>query len=159
MSNEHGYWTLSIQKNRDTGNRIYKSLRIYPPTNRDTEPLREKLEAQDGEHTKVHYKAKIQNHGSRIILEEVQLVAKRSTPELNLVNRADEIITIIAQLGGTVTWPMVREKLGRPVESMPGPHLLQALRERGLHTFKNPKTSTMIWKLIDREKLNGWTQH
>jgi hypothetical protein len=67
-------------------------------------------------------------------------------------------MTIVAQLGGTTTWPAVREKLGLSPKSTPSPFLVKALRERGLQTIKNPKTSTMTWKLIDREKLNGWTK-
>jgi hypothetical protein len=50
-----------------------------------------------------------------------------------------------------------RERLGLPSESMPGPFLVKLLRDRGLLTLKNPKTSTMTWKLVDRGKLNRWT--
>jgi len=159
MPNGDGYWTLGIQKNRDTGNRIYKSLRMYPPTNNDTKPLRKRLEAEDGHVTHLYYRAKIQNHGSRIILDEVQSVTKQSTTEPNLAQRADEIIEFAAQTGGTTTWPVVREKLGLPSNATPSPFLVKLLRDRGLLTVRNPKTSTMIWKLIDREKLNGWATH
>jgi hypothetical protein len=53
----------------------------------------------------------------------------------------------------------VRERLELPPESTPSPFLVKQLRDKGLLTIKNPKTSTMTWQLIDREKLNGWAKH
>jgi hypothetical protein len=159
MSNTNGLWTLGIQVNRKIGNKVYRSLRLYPPSNGDTELLMKRVQTEGGEDEKLYFTAKIQNHGSRIILDEVQTAAERPTPRVNLTQRADEIISIIAQLGGTTTWPTVREKLGLPQESTPGPFLVKQLRDKGLLTIKNPKTSTMTWKLTDREKLNGWTTH
>jgi hypothetical protein len=155
-SNKNGYWTLGKQKNRDTGHKIYTSLRIYVPTNEDTKLLLERLQAEGGEDAKLHFRAKIQ--GSRIILTQVQLEAESSNYSPSMSERADKIIAIVAQLGGTTSWPTVREKLGLPTESMPGPFLVKQLRDRGMQTIKNPKTSTMTWKLIDREKMNGWTR-
>jgi hypothetical protein len=157
MPNRDGLWTLGIQKNRDTGNKIYKSLRMYGPTNKDTALLRGRVEAKDGSATHIYYRAKVLNNGSRLIFDEVKPTTKEPSPKPNLAQRAAEIITIIASLGGTTTWPVVREKLTLPAESMPGPILVKALKERGMQTLKDPKTSTMIWKLIDREKLNGYT--
>jgi hypothetical protein len=154
MSDRGGLWTLGIQLNRKVGNKVYSSLRFYPPTNKETKPLLEKLQAEGGEDSKLYFNAKI--HGSRIILDQVRPEPKSTNTIPNLSERADRIILIIAQEGGTSTWPSVREKLGLPSHSMPGPFLVKQLKDRGLQTIKNPKTSRMIWKLIDREKLNGW---
>jgi hypothetical protein len=153
-SKKNGYWTLGKQKNRDTGHKTYTSLRIYVPTNNDTKPLLERLQVEGGEDCKLYFRAKIQR--SRITLQQVKRDPEPTTPQTSLSERADRIIAIVTQEGGTSTWPFVREKLGRPAESMPGPLLVRALKDRGLQSVKDPKTSTMIWKLIDREKLNGW---
>ena len=118
-----------------------------------------KLQTDGGEYAKIPYKAKIEGLGARIILTQLQSNTETPIPYPKLTERADEIIAIMAELGGTTNWPTVREKLGLPPRSMPGPFLVKQLRDRGLLTIKNPKTSTMIWKLIDREKLNGWTSH
>ena len=155
MPNRNGYWKLGIQLNRRIGDKVYSSLRMYIPTNDDTKPLLEKLHAEGGERAELQFRARF--HGSRIILDQVQPGAESATPSSTLGERADQIITIVAQLGGNTSWPIVREKLGLPTESSPSPFLVKALKERGLQSTKNPKTSTMVWKLIDREKLNGWT--
>lgn len=157
MSDTDGLWTLGIQFNRKVGDKVYSSLRIYVPNNKDTKPLLEKLQAEGGEDSKLYYKAKIQ--GSRIILNQVRPEPKSTIRVPSLSERADRIVFIISQEGGTSTWPAVREKLGLSPESMPGPFLVKQLKDRGLQTMRNPKTSTMTWKLIDREKLNGWTSH
>jgi hypothetical protein len=157
MSETDGLWTLGIQLNRKIGDKVYSSLRVYVPNNNETKPLLEKLQAEGGEVTKLYFKAKIQ--GSRIILNQVRPEPQPTTTAPSLSERADRIISIIAQAGGTSTWPTVREKLGLPRESMPGPFLVKQLRDKGLLTIKNPKTSTMTWQLIDREKLNGWAKH
>ena len=155
MSNKNGYWKLAIQLNRRIGDKVYSSLRMYVPTNQDTKPLLEKLQAEGGERAELQFRAKF--HGSRIILDQVQPEAESAITRPTIGQRADQIITIVAQLGGTTSWPAVREKLGLPTESTPSPFLVKALKERGLQSTKDPKTSTMIWKLIDREKINGWT--
>jgi hypothetical protein len=155
MSDRDGYWTLGVQINRKIQDKIYTSLRLYVPNNDDTKPLLKMLQDEGGEYAKLHFRAKI--HGSRIILTQVQREVGTSATSPSLDERADHIITMVAQLGGTTTWPAVRERLGLPVESMPGPFLVKKLKDRGLLTIKNPKTSTMVWKLIDRERLNGWT--
>jgi hypothetical protein len=38
----------------------------------------------------------------------------------SVAERADQIMTIVEQLGGTTNWPTIREKLGLPSESMLG---------------------------------------
>jgi hypothetical protein len=114
-----------------------------------------RLQAEGGEEAKLYYSAKI--HGSTITLRQVKPQTQPQTSTPSLAERADQIIAIIDQLGGTTTWPNVREKLGLPPESTPSPFLVKALRERGLLTIKNPKTSTMIWKLINGGELSGWT--
>jgi hypothetical protein len=155
MSNEEGYWTLGIQVNRKIGDKVHSSLRIYVPTNDDTEILLKRVQAEGGEDAKLYFSAKI--NGSTITLRQVQPQTRPKASRPSLSERADQIIGIIAQLGGTTTWPTVREKLGLPSESTPSPFLVKQLRDRGLQTTKNPKTSTMTWQLMDREKLNGWT--
>ncbi|MGP8071399.1 MAG: hypothetical protein ACLP5V_16105 [Candidatus Bathyarchaeia archaeon] len=155
MSDKGNIWTLGIQLNRKIGDTVYSSLRLYVPNNKETKPLLEKLQAEGGEDSKLYFEAKI--HGSRIILNQVRPEPKSKTTVPNLSERADRIISIVAQEGGTSTWPSVREKLGLPSESTPGPFLVKRLRDKGLLTIKNSKTSTMTWKLINREKLNGYT--
>ncbi len=158
MSEAQKLWTLGIQLNRKVGEKTYSSLRFYVPSKtEDANSLLKKLQADGGEDSKLHYSAKI--HGSTITLKQVQPQTQPQALPLNLAERADQIIAIIAQLGGTTTWPAVREKLGLPSESTPSPFLVRQLRDRGLLTIKNAKTSTMTWKLTDREKLNGWTSH
>jgi len=125
------------------------------PTNDDTEILLKRVQAEGGEDAKLYFSAKI--NGSTITLRQVQPQTRPKASRPSLSERADQIIGIIAQLGGTTTWPTVREKLGLPSESTPSPFLVKQLRDRGLQTTKNPKTSTMTWQLMDREKLNGWT--
>ncbi|HYW00723.1 MAG TPA: hypothetical protein VE862_04595 [Candidatus Acidoferrum sp.] len=154
MSDNEGYWTLGIQVNRKIENKTYISARLYVPSS-DLPELLKWIEKEG--HGKLHFRRKF--HGRNIILTEVQTQTEMSTPRPSLAQRADEIIRVIAQLGGTSTWPAVREKLGLPTNSTPSPFLVKLLRDRGLQTTKNPKTSTMTWKLIDREKLNGWTTH
>jgi hypothetical protein len=154
MSDKEGHWTLGIQVNRKIGETTYTSLRLYVPKN-DKKLLLERLQAEGGDEAKLYFDAKF--HGARIVLSPVQPQARASTLSPSLAERADQIVAIMTQLGGTSTWPTVREKLGLSSESMPGPFLVKALRDRGLLTIKNPKTSTMTWKLIDREKMNGWT--
>jgi hypothetical protein len=154
MSNEEGYWTLGIQVNRKIGNKVYRSLRLYPPSNDDTEALLKRVQAEGGVDEKFYYSAKI--NGSTILLRLVNPQTQPQTPRLSLAEKADQIISVVAQLGGTTTWPAVREKLGLPHQSTPSPFLVKQLRDRGLQTTKNPKTSTMTWKLINREKMNGW---
>jgi hypothetical protein len=159
-SNKNGYWTLGKQKNRDTGHKTYASLRIYVPTNNDTKPLLEKLLVESGEDCKLYFKAKTKiqcTKGIRIILDQIQPEPEQSTPSRSLAERADQIITIIALKGGESAWPLVCQELGLKPGSMPGPILVKALEERGMQRTKDPRTSTMIWKLVDREKLNGWT--
>ena len=112
--------------------------------------------AKDESVTHISYRAKILNSGSRLVFDEVKQTTKEASPKPNLAQRAGEIITIISHQGEPPTWPVVREKLGLQVECMPGPILVRALRERGMQTIKDPKISTKIWRLIDREKLNGW---
>lgn len=157
MSDTDGLWTLGIQLNRKVGDRVYSSLRVYVPNNKETKPLLEKLQAEGGEDSKLYFKAKIQR--SRIILNQVRREPKSTNKVPSLSERADLIISIIAQEGGTSSWPTVREELGLSPESTPSPFLVKQLRDRGLLTIKNPKTSTMTWKLIDRSKINGWTEH
>lgn len=157
MSDSDGLWTLGIQVNRKIGDKIYTSLRLYVPNNDDVKSLLKKLQAEGGEEEKLYYSAKI--HGSTIILRQVKPQTRPQAPPPSLAERADQIIAIIAQLGGTTTWPTVRENLGLSPDSTPSPFLVKQLRDRGLLTIKNPRTSTMTWKLIDREKLNGWTEH
>lgn len=154
MSNEEGYWTLGIQQNRRIQDKTYISLRMYIPSS-DAPQLLEILRTEGSKEGKLHYKRKF--HGQNITLTPVHIQAEKSSPHPTLAQRADEIISIIAQLGGTSTWPTVREKLGLAPESTPSPFLVKQLRDRGLVTTKHPKTSTMTWKLIDRSKLNGWT--
>jgi hypothetical protein len=125
--------------------------------NGDTNLLLKRIEAEGGKDAKLYYSAKI--NGSTITLRQVQPQTQQPTPHPSLAERADQIIAIIAQLGGTSTWPTVREKLGLPSDSTPSPFLVKQLRDRWLLTIKNPKTSTMTWKLTDREKLNGWVSH
>ncbi len=156
MSDKNGHWTLGIQVNRKIGETTYTSLRLYVPKN-DKKLLLERLQAEGGDESKLYFDAKF--HGVKIILTPVQPQAQTPTPSPSLAERADQVIAIIAQQGGTTTWPSVREKLGLPPESMPGPFLVRQLRDRGLLTVKNSKTSTMTWKLINREKLNGWSAH
>ncbi len=156
MSDQEGHWTLGTQVNRKIGEKIYTSLRLYVPIS-DAKLLSKRLQAEGGEDAKLYYSAKI--NGSTITLRQIQPQTQPQASPPSLAERADQIVAIIAQLGGTTTWPTVREKLGLPSESMPGPFLVRQLRDRGLLTIKNPKTSTMTWKLIDREKLNGWTKH
>jgi hypothetical protein len=127
---------------------------MYVPTNKETKPLLERLQAEGGEKAELQFRAKF--HGPRIILDQVEPETEAPTPMPSLSERADQIITIIANEGGTSTWPRVRNKLGLPADSMPGPFLVKRLRDKGLITVKNPKTSTMTWKLVNREKLNGW---
>jgi hypothetical protein len=159
MPNKDGYWTLGIQLNRKIRDKVYSSLRFYVPVNDDTKSLLKRLQLDGGEKSKLQYRAKIEGQGARIILTltQPQYQTKASSPRLRIGELADHVIAIIAQEGGTATWPFVREKLGRPAESMPGPILVKALTDRGMKSTKDPKTSTMIWKLIDRERLNGWT--
>ncbi len=154
MSDRECRWTLGVQVNRKIGEKVYPSLRIYVPS-ADSELLLKRLQAEGGEAAKLYFNAKI--NGSTITLRQVKLQTQTKAARPSLTERADQIITIIAQQGGTTTWPAVREKLGLPPESMPGPFLVKQLRDRGLLTIKNPKTSTMTWKLINRQKLNGWT--
>ena len=154
MSEREGHWTLGIQVNRKIGEKVYSSLRIYVPS-ADSELLLKRLQAEGGEDAKLYFNAKI--NGSTILLRQVQPQTQPKAPRPSPAERADQIMAIVAQLGGTTTWPAVRERLGLPSKSMPGPFLVKQLRDRGLLTIKNPKTSTMTWKLIDREKLNGWT--
>jgi hypothetical protein len=156
MSDKEGHWTLGIQVNRKVGEKIYTSLRLYVPSN-DAKLLLRRLQDEGGEDSKLYYSAKIQ--GSTIMLRQVQPQKQPQASPPCLAERADQIITIIAQQGGTTTWPSVREKLGLPPESTPSPFLVRQLRDRGLLTIKNPKTSTMTWKLVDRSKLNGWVTH
>lgn len=156
MSDEDGHWTLSIQVNRKIGNKVYHSLRLYPPSNDDTEKLLKRVQAEGGEDEKLYYGAKI--NGSTITLKQVHPQTRPQASRSSLSERADQIIAIITQLGGTTNWPAVREKLGLPPESTPSPFLVRQLRDRGLLTIKNPKTSTMTWKLTDREKMNGWAR-
>jgi hypothetical protein len=156
MSDKEGHWTLDIQVNRKIGETTYTSLRLYVPEN-DKKLLLERLQAEGGDEAKLYFDAKF--HGAKIILTPVQPQAQAPTPSPSLAERADQIIAIITQQGGTTTWPSVREKLGLPPESMPGPFLVRQLRDRGLLTTKNPKTSTMTWKLIDKSRLNGWLDH
>ncbi len=158
MHNEEGLWTLGIQVNRKIKEKPYTSLRLYIPSSEncsDRKLLLTRLQAEGGEDAKLYYRATIR--GSTITLRQVKPQTQPQAPLPSLAERADNIIAIIAQLGGSTTWPTVREKLGLQPESTPGPLLVKALRERGLLTIKNPKTSTMIWELINREKLNGWT--
>lgn len=155
MSDHDGHWTLGIQVNRKIGDKVYPSLRIYVPSNGDTKLLLKRLQAEGGEAAKLYYSAKI--NGSTITLKQVPSQTRSQASRPSLAERADQIIAIVAQLGGTTTWPTVREKLGLPPESTPSPFLVKQLRDKGLLTIKNPKTSTMTWRLIDREKLNGWT--
>ena len=155
MSDGERHWTLGIQLNRKIGEKVYSSLRLYVPTS-DRELLLKKLQAEGGKDAKLYYAAKI--NGSTILLRQVQSQPQPQTSRLSLAERADRIISIIAELGGTTTWPTVREKLGLPPESTPSPFLVKQLRDRGLQTLRNPKTSTKIWKLIEREKMNGWTR-
>lgn len=154
MSSRDGHWTLGIQVNRKIGDKIYPSLRIYVPS-ADTELLLKRLQAEGGEDAKLYFNAKI--NGSTILLRQVQPQTHPKASRPSLAERADRIIAIIAQLGGTTNWPTVREKLGLPPECMPGPFLVKRLKDRGLVSIKNSKTSTMMWKLVDREKLNGYT--
>ncbi len=154
MSDKDGHWTLGIQVNRKVGDKTYASLRFYVPSNDESKILLKRLQAEGGEKAKLYYSAKI--NPSTITLRQVQPQTGPQASRPTLVERADQIVAIIAELGGTTTWPTVREKLALPTESMPGPFLVKALRDRGLLTIKNPKTSTMTWKLIDRRKLNGW---
>jgi hypothetical protein len=155
MSEREGHWTLGIQVNRKIGDKVYPSLRLYVPSNDDTKLLLKKLQAEGGEDEKLYYSAKV--NGSTITLRQVQPQTRPQASRPSLAERADQIMVIIDQLGGTTTWPAVREKLGLPPESTPSPFLVKQLRDRGLLTIKNPKTSTMTWQLIEREKLNGWT--
>jgi hypothetical protein len=158
VSNKEGLWTLGIQVNRKIKEKPYTSLRLYIPSSEncsDRKLLLARLQAEGGEEAKLYYSAKI--HGSTITLRQVKPQTQPQTSPPSLAERADQIIAIIARLGETTTWPAVREKLGLPPESTPSPFLVKELRDRGLQTIKNPKTSTMIWKLINREKLNGWT--
>jgi hypothetical protein len=157
VSDRNGYWTLGIQVNRKIGEKTHRSLRFYIPSNDETKRLLQRVEAEGGEAEKLYYSAKI--NGSTITLRQVQPQTRPQASRPSLTERADQIVAIIAQLGGTTTWPTVREKLGLPPESTPSPFLVRQLRDKGLLTIKNPKTSTMTWKLIDREKLNGWTSH
>jgi hypothetical protein len=154
MSDNDGHWTLGIQVNRKIGDKVHYSLRLYVPSNDDTKILLKKLQTEGGEDAKLHYRAKI--NGSTITLRQVQPQTRPQAPRPSLAERADRIIAIIAQLGGTTNWPAVREELELPPESTPSPFLVKQLREKGLLTIKNPKTSTMTWKLMDREKMNGW---
>jgi hypothetical protein len=156
MSDNHGHWTLGIQINRKIGETTYTSLRLYVPKN-DEKLLLKRLQAEGGDRAKLYFDAKF--HGAKIVLTPVQHQAEAPTPtpSLSLAERADQVIAIIVQQGGTTTWPTVREKLGLPPESTPSPFLVKQLIDRGLQTTKNPKTSTMTWKLIDRSTLNGWT--
>ncbi len=155
MSDKDGHWTLGIQVNRKIGDKVSRSLRIYVPSNDETKTLMKRVQAEGGEDAKLYFSAKI--NGSTILLRQIQRQARPKASRPSLAERADQIMAVVAQLGGTTNWPKVREKLGLPPESMPGPFLVKQLRDRGLLTVKNPKTSTMTWKLIDREKLNGWT--
>jgi hypothetical protein len=152
MSN--GHWTLGIQVNRKIGDKIHRSLRFYVPSNGDTKALLQKVQAEGGDVEKLYYSAKI--NGSTITLRQIQPQTRPQASRPSLAERADQIMAIIAQLGGTTSWPTVREKLGLPSKSTPSPFLVKALKERGMQSTKDPKTSTMIWKLIDREKMNGW---
>jgi hypothetical protein len=154
MSDKEGHWTLGIQVNRKIGEKTYTSLRLYVPKN-DKKLLLERLQAEGGDEAKLYFDAKF--HGAKIILTPVQPQAQAATLSPSLAQRADQIIALIVKQGGTTTWPTVREKLGLPPESMPDPFLVKELRDRGLLTIRNPKTSTMTWKLIDRERMNGWT--
>ncbi len=154
--NNGGRWTLAIQLNRKIGDKVHSSLRIYVPTNDDTEILLKKLQAEGGERAKLYFSAKINSSGSTILLRQIQPQTQQKTSRPSLGEQANQIIAIVAQLGGTTTWPTVREKLGLPPESTPSPFLVKQLRDRGLRTIRNPKTSTMTWTLMDREKLNGW---
>jgi hypothetical protein len=158
MSDKDGLWKLGIQVNRRIGDKVYHSLRLYPPNNDETKVLFKRIQAEGGEDGKLYFSAKMIN-GSTIMLRQVQPQTRPQGSRPSLAERADQIMTIIAQLGGTTNWPTVREKLGLPPESTPSPFLVKQLRDRGLLTIKNPKTSTMTWQLIDRGKLNGWTRH
>lgn len=156
MSDKAGHWTLGIQVNRKIGDKTHRSLRFYIPSNDETKALLQRVQAEGGQDAKLYYSAKMIN-GSTIMLRQVQPQTRPQPSRLSLAEQADQIMAIIAQLGGTTTWPAVREKLGLPPESTPSPFLVRQLIDRGLLTIKNPKTSTMTWKLIDRQKMNGWT--
>ena len=158
MSDKEGHWTLGIQVNRKIGDKTYTSLRLYVPSNNDKKLLLKKLLAEGAMNPKNYTSTPRSRSGSTILLRQVQPQTRPKATRPSLGERADRIIAIITQLGGTTTWPAVREKLGLPSESTPSPFLVKELRDRGLLTIKNPKTSTMTWKLHRQVKAQWMAQ-
>lgn len=69
------------------------------------------LEAEGGEEAKLYFSANF--HGSRMTLIPVQFqTAVKNPPQASVAERAEQIIGMVGQMGGTSTWPTVRENLG-----------------------------------------------
>jgi len=95
---------------------------------------------------------------------------KISEPPEKTEDRAKRIKAFIIRSGGETTWPKVREFLGLPLSSTPGPLLVRELKDEGVESVKNPKTSTKIWRLKtnssesteasrhDQPSIIKWTQ-
>jgi hypothetical protein len=147
MAERHGYWMLSSEINRRVGDRVYTRLRISIPATA-CETLRKHLLSNGN--SKKCFECRIQ--GDRIVLTPVEQPKSKPRP-ISVRDRADQIIAIIEQAGGASTWPEVREQLNLASDSMPGPFVVRELRSRGVQSIRNPRTSTMIWKLTRKPAI------
>lgn len=143
MTDRIGLWILASEVNRRTKSRSYIRLRINIPAIYSEGLL--KIVDRDGTNGRIYYQHKLQ--GKKIVLIPTEPPKPNPKP-ISIKEKADQIIRIIENEGGVTTWPKAREHLGLPSNSTPSPFLVRELKKRGMQTYKDPRTSTMIWKFI-----------
>jgi hypothetical protein len=132
-------WVLSRELDRKVGETTYWRYRISVPK-RNHDSLSQKLGLQQ----KIYFTARIQQ--GKVTLLKVSPPEPKASPE-KVEDRAKRVKKFLIKSGGETTWPKVRDFLGLPANSSPGPRLVQELKKLDIESVTNPKTSTKIWRL------------